>query len=112
MKINSSTIKIENQDYKTFESVIEKIAKDNSIDNVESVHIKLSSDNGIISFKLADIDEAKQDLEQLINVEEQEDAIIEQKKKELDDYLSLADNFFEIENKEEQAIEDLKESLK
>jgi hypothetical protein len=53
MKINSNTIVMENTDnsYKEIESYIKKLAEENNIDNVESVHISLKRDSGKILFK-------------------------------------------------------------
>lgn len=53
MKINSNTIVMENTDnsYKEIESSIKKLAEENNIDNVESVHISLKRDSGKILFK-------------------------------------------------------------
>lgn len=53
MKINSNTIMIENTEnsYKEIESSIKKLAEENKIDNVESVHISLKRDSGKILFK-------------------------------------------------------------
>jgi hypothetical protein len=53
MKINSNTIKLEGQDYKSLESVITKIAAENKVNNVESVEIKLTANEGMIIFKTA-----------------------------------------------------------
>lgn len=53
MKINSDTVKLEDADYKNLEAVVEKIAAENKIDNVEEAAIKLSADEGIIQFKIA-----------------------------------------------------------
>jgi hypothetical protein len=55
MKINSNTISLDNQDtnFKALESIITKIAKDNSIKNVNSIKIELAADSGIINFKVA-----------------------------------------------------------
>lgn len=54
MKINSNTVKLENEAYKEIESLIKRIASNNKISNVESVQIKLSKTNGIIKFKTAE----------------------------------------------------------
>ncbi len=55
MKINSNTIYItkESSEYAELENVIKKVASENKIDNVESIQISLSSDKGIIGFKVA-----------------------------------------------------------
>lgn len=55
MKINSNTIYIakESSEYGKLENVIKKIASKNEIDNVESIQISLSSDKGVIGFKIA-----------------------------------------------------------
>ena len=55
MKINSNTIYIakESSEYGELENVIKKIASENEIDNVESIQISLSSDKGVIGFKVA-----------------------------------------------------------
>jgi hypothetical protein len=53
MKINSNTIKLENQDYKNLEYVIKKIASENKINDIESIDIKLTANEGAIRFKTA-----------------------------------------------------------
>lgn len=55
MKINSNTIYIEKEssEYGELETIIKKIASENEIDNVESIQISLSSDEGVIGFKVA-----------------------------------------------------------
>ena len=52
MRINSNTIKLEKESYEKVENIIKKIAADNNIENVEGVSIKLSSNQGIVSFKI------------------------------------------------------------
>lgn len=53
MKINSNTFTLEKEAYEELESIITKIAEDNDIDDIEEVQIKISSDEGVVSFKEA-----------------------------------------------------------
>ena len=55
MKINSNTVYItkESSEYGELENVIKKIASENEVGNVESIQISLSSDEGVIGFKVA-----------------------------------------------------------
>jgi len=53
MKINSNTIKLEEQDYKNLESVITKIASENKIEDVAEIDISITADEGIVKFKKA-----------------------------------------------------------
>jgi len=53
MKINSNTIKLEKETYSQLEKIIKKIASENKINNIKSVEVKLSKENGLITFKKA-----------------------------------------------------------
>ena len=53
VKLNSSTISLGSSDYKNLEEVISRIASMEGIDNVETVHINLKADDGVIQFKTA-----------------------------------------------------------
>ena len=52
MKINSNTIKLEKESYEKLETIIKKIAQDNKIENVSSIEIKLSKENGTVKFAI------------------------------------------------------------
>lgn len=51
MKINSNTVMLDPTQYSSIEDILKKIAQDNSVKNVESISIKLSSDQAIVSFR-------------------------------------------------------------
>jgi len=53
MKLNSNTIKLEKEQFTQLESIIKKIASENSIKNVEAINISLDKDKGIVKFKKA-----------------------------------------------------------
>jgi hypothetical protein len=65
MKINSNTIKLEKESFEKLETIIKKIASENKIENVESIQIKLSKEQGIIRFKNANL--TKDQMLQLLN---------------------------------------------
>jgi hypothetical protein len=48
-----NTIKLSEQDHKTIEESVKKIAEENKIESVEEVSIKLSKESGIVFFKEA-----------------------------------------------------------
>ena len=54
MKINSNTLKLEKESHEKLEEIIKKIASENKIENVKSVQIKLSKENGIVRFAVID----------------------------------------------------------
>ena len=54
MKINSNTIKLEKKSHVELENIIKKIAVDNKIENVGSVEVKLSKNNGVVKFAIID----------------------------------------------------------
>lgn len=52
MKINSNTIVLKNgsEEYKELESILTKVAAENKIDNVNSIHISLDKESGVVKF--------------------------------------------------------------
>jgi hypothetical protein len=58
MKINSSTVSIDktSAEYQALEGIIFKIAAQNGIKDVESVHVSLSEEQGIVGYKVAEVD--------------------------------------------------------
>lgn len=55
MKINSNTFQLKkgSEEYEELESILSKIAKDNSISDVEEIRVDVSQDTGIVHFKFA-----------------------------------------------------------
>lgn len=55
MKINSNTFQLKkgSEEHKELESILSKIAKDNSISDVEEIRVDVSQDTGIVHFKFA-----------------------------------------------------------
>ena len=53
IKINSNTFSLnkESSEFKALEEIVTKIATDNKIEGVDSIHISLSKDDGLIGFK-------------------------------------------------------------
>jgi len=54
MKLNSNTFTLEGESYKELENIIKKIASENEIKDVMGVDIKLSKDEGLIRFVIAE----------------------------------------------------------
>jgi hypothetical protein len=57
MKINSNTIKLEEETRKAIEDAISKIASENNIDSVKFANVFLTPNNGIIKFAFAEEDD-------------------------------------------------------
>lgn len=111
-KKKKSSIELDNDSYFNIEQVIKKVARDNEIDNVEEVYIKVSSTEGLVMFKQAEAsEESMEALEKLKNVEGEEENIISEKKDMMKDYLSLGKEFMEVEKEEDEALENLEESM-
>jgi len=53
MQINSNMFKLEKEAYSQVEDLIKKVAEEHNITDVDSVSIKLSKDEAILSFKTA-----------------------------------------------------------
>ena len=97
MKINSNTIKLEKNDYENITNLIKKIADINNINNVETIKVNLTKDNGIISFKIAQLPEEEDDLyidegEKLYTEEEKFEKLPERSESELVKYLLFNTN--------------------
>jgi len=56
-----NTIKLSEKDHKTIEESVKKIAKENKIESVEEVSIKLSKDSGIVKFAMDDLHTKKKE---------------------------------------------------
>lgn len=59
MKINSSTFSFDriSEEYQAIEQIIKKIATDNNVTDIESVHATINAEDGVIVFKEASIEE-------------------------------------------------------
>jgi len=54
MQLNSNTIALSSEDYTKLENLVTKLATENKIENVESIHIAITKDSGIIRFRTAE----------------------------------------------------------
>ena len=104
MKINSNTVRLEQEDLQQLTSIIEKLAEENNIDNVEEVKIALDQTEGVVKFKIArnQLEEVIKELEEVEKTEEE----IAAKKEE------LHGEWKENEEKEDEIINQLEQISK
>ena len=109
MKINKNTFSLENEERDIIASIVEKIAKDNDIDNVEHVSIELNKENGVLSYKIAKEDK-KEDKkkEQSKDSQKAMDMMMGQNsKKAMEEYYQIFDSEGDYDDIDLEEEEDL-----
>lgn len=105
MKLNSNTILLDDDQRNSLVEIVEKIAKENEVNNVREAQVVLDPTQGKIKFVIAEeMEQAEQAVDTLKAIEEKEEGIVSQKEQ-------LHEQFKELEDEEEKQLEILDEQL-